>query len=93
MVDLESVWTKIGSICLGTIENSNKRCFNHSASVQVVSRAISSDSIVLLTITVYLHDFQDTVALSNINTYPVVDFTLLESVTQLASLFLLHQDI
>jgi len=78
--------TEIGSMGLGTIENSNKRSFNHSASEQVVSRAMSSDSMVLLTITVCLHDFQDTVEPPNMNTYLVVDLTLLESVTQLASL-------
>jgi len=54
MVDLESVWTELRSISLCIIENSDKRFFNHSSSVQVVSRAISSDSIVLLAITVYL---------------------------------------
>ena len=57
MVDLESVCTEIGSIGLGMIENSDKTSFNHSVSEQVVSRAMSSDSMVLLTITVYLHDF------------------------------------
>ena len=72
---------------LGTIENSVKRSFNHSAFVQVVSRAISLDSMMLLTITVCLQDFQDVAAPPNMNTYPVVDFTLLESATQLASLY------
>ena len=72
---------------LGTIENSDKRSFNHSASEQVVSRAMSSDFMVLLTIIVYLQDFQDTVEKPIINTYSVVNFTLLESVTQLASLY------
>ena len=69
-----------------TIENSDKRAFNHSASEQVVSRAISSDFMVLLAIIVYLQDFQDTSAPPNMNIYPVVDLTLLELVTQLASL-------
>jgi len=41
-------------------ENFDNRSINHSASVQVVFRAISSDSIVLLAITVCLQDFQDT---------------------------------
>ena len=81
MVDLESVCTEIGSMVLGTIENSDKISFNHSALEQVVSRAMSSDSMVLLSITVCLQDFQDAVAPPNINTYPVVDFTPLESVT------------
>ena len=68
---------------LGTIDNSDKRSFNHSALEQVVFRAMSSDSMVLLAITVCLQDFQDTAVLLNMNTYPVVDLTLLESVTQL----------
>jgi len=54
MVDLESVWTEIESMSLGTIENSDKRSFNHSTSEQVVSKAMSSDSMVLLAITVCL---------------------------------------
>jgi len=86
MVHFELVWTEIGSICLGTIENSYKRFFNYSASVQVVSRVISSDSMVLLAIIIYLQDFQDTATPSNINTYLVVDLPLLESVTPLTSL-------
>ena len=71
---------------LGIIENSDKRSFNHSASEQVVSRAMSSDSMVLLAITLCLQDFQNTAAPPNMNTYPVVDLTLLESAIQLASL-------
>jgi len=61
---------------LGTIKNLERRSFNHSASKQVVSRAMSSDSIVLIAITVCFQDFQDAVAPSNINTYPIVDITL-----------------
>ena len=86
MVDLESAWIEIGSVG-GTIENSDERSFNHSASKQVMIRAISSDSMVLLAINVCLQDFQDIVAPPNMNTYPVVDFTLLESMTQLTSLY------
>ena len=87
MMDLELVWTEIESISLGTIGNSDKKSLNHSTSVQVISKAISSDSMVLLEITVCLQDFQDTAAPPNTNTYPVVDFKLLESMTQLASLY------
>jgi len=86
MVDLESVWTEIGSMGLGMIENSDKRSFNHSALEQVVCRAMSSDSMVLLAITVCLQDFYDTAVPPNMNTYPVANLTLLESVTQLTSL-------
>ena len=68
------------------IGNSEIRFFNHLASEQVVSRAIHSSSIVLLKITVSLQDFNDTAVPPNMNTNPVVD-TLLESVTQLASLY------
>ena len=32
MVELKSVWTEIENMSLGTIENSDKRSFNHSAS-------------------------------------------------------------
>jgi len=71
---------------LGTTENSDKRSFNHSVLEQVLSRAMSSDSMVHLAIIVCLQDFQDTTAPPNMNTYPIVDLTLLESVTQLASL-------
>jgi len=71
---------------LGMIENSDKKSFHHSALKQVVSRAMSSVSIVLLAITVCLQDFQDTAAPPNMNTYLVVNLTLLESVTRLASL-------
>jgi len=63
---------------LGTIENSDKKSFNHSTSDQVVSRAMSLDSMVLLAITDCLQDFQDISAPPNMNTYPVVDLTLLE---------------
>ena len=61
---------------LGTIENLDKRSFNHSASEQVVSKAMSSDSMVLLAIIVCLQDFQDTATPPNINIYPVVELIL-----------------
>ena len=71
---------------LGTIDNSDKRSFNHSTSDQVVSRAMSSDSMVLMTIIICLQDFQDTATPLNMKIYPVVDFIMLESVIQEASL-------
>ena len=41
IVDFESVWIEIGSIGLGTIWNSDRKSFSHSASEQVVSRAVT----------------------------------------------------
>jgi len=93
MVDLESVWTKIGSMGLGTIYNSDKRSFNHSASKQVVFRAMSLNSMVLLAITVCLQDFQDTATPPNINTYPVVDLCESQWPSWHHYMLLWHQDI
>ena len=57
IVDLESVLIEIRGISLGMIKNAYIKSFNHSASEQIVFRAISSISIVLLAITVCLQDF------------------------------------
>jgi len=54
---------------------------NYSASEQVVPRAISLTSMVLLAIIVCLQNFYDIAAPPNMNTNPVVDFTLSELVT------------
>jgi len=51
------------------------------------SKAISTASMMLMKITVCLQGFQDTVAPPNMNTNPMLDFILSESVTQLASLY------
>jgi len=58
MTDLESIWTEIENISLGTIENLDKRSFNHSASEQVVFKVMSSGSMVLWTITIFFAGFQ-----------------------------------
>lgn len=54
MVDLESVLIDIGEIGFGMIENLEIRSFYHLAFEQVVSRAMSSTSTLLLVIIVCL---------------------------------------
>ena len=53
----------------------------------LVSMVIISNSIVLLAITIYLVDFHEIVVLPKRNTYLVVDFTFVVSLTQLASVY------
>ena len=64
-----------------------KNCRNHSVSSPALAKAMNSDSIVERAIHVCLKYFQDTVAPSRVNTYPLVDFGSSESAIQLASVY------
>ena len=71
IASIESQLINIDGIGWGIKGISDNNSFNHSASIQVVSRAINSASIVLLAIMVYLvhcHALPP-----KMNTYPVVD--------------------
>ena len=77
---------EIADIGFFTSEISSSKFLIHPASVHVVSKAISSDSVVLLEITVCFLEPYDIAAPPNINIYPVVDLTSKLSIIQLASL-------
>ena len=64
---------------------SPSRILIHSVSCPASSNAINLDSIVDLAMQVCFADFQDIVPLPSRNTYSVVEFTSLLSVTQFAS--------
>ncbi|KAL2534468.1 Uncharacterized protein Adt_07819 [Abeliophyllum distichum] len=66
---------------------SSKKLRSHSASSPHLSKAINSDSMVDLAITVCLEDFHDIAAPPKVNTNPLVDFESLISYIQLASFY------
>lgn len=61
--------------------------WSHSASVAVFSKAINLDSIVSLTIHVFLVYYQETVVPPSINAYPLVDLISSLSDIQFTSLY------
>ena len=84
LTDYSSV-QQFGATGLCHIRISSKKSYSQSASSVARSKAINLDFIVDFTIRVYLEDFLKKIAVSpSTNTYPIVDFILLEFEIQFA---------
>ncbi|CAL2276996.1 unnamed protein product [Prunus armeniaca] len=66
---------------------SSGKFLSDSASSATLSKATNSNSIVKRAIHVCLEDFQDTAALPNVKTYPLVDLVSVLSEIQFALLY------
>jgi hypothetical protein len=76
----------MAGIGFSTTGKSINSSLNHSVSVEVVSRAASSASMVDLVSIVYLHDLQETTPPPNMNIYPLLAFISSAFVIQFESL-------
>ena len=88
MANWLSLCMQIADTSLCHIGISSKKCRSYFASSPVLSKAINSDFIVDLAMQVCLDDFQDTAALPNVNTWPLVDLESFVSKIQFALLYL-----
>lgn len=85
---LESAGIEISGTYPEVMGNSEIKFLNQSASVHVVSKAISLASMVLLEFTACLLEPQDIAVSPNVKRLLVVEFTSLEFLSQFASLHL-----
>ena len=77
----------IAGIGFSTIGKSINSSLNHSSLEEVVSRAVSSASMVDFVSIVCLQDLQETAPPPNVNIYPLVAFSSSASIIQFESLY------